>query len=94
MIVIVGVAFVSGVVTFLAALSHSLLAALCAAPVVGSSCALLAGLGIAWQADRRELADRRMQARIDEAVAGLRDVAAKARGETAPAKGASPRKVA
>jgi hypothetical protein len=62
--------------------------------MVGSSCAFLAGLGIAWQADRRQLADRRMQAQIDEAVASLREVAAKARGDAAPATSASHRKVA
>ena len=89
MIVIAGVAFLSGIATFIATVSYGVVAALIAAPMIGSLCALLAGIGIAWQGDRRALADRRMNAQIDEAVASLRDVAGRARGEAAPEPGAS-----
>jgi hypothetical protein len=89
MIVIAGVAFVTGIVTFVATVPYSLLAALCAAPMVGSLCGLLAGLGIAWQVESRARADRRAQAQIDEAVASLQDIAAQARGKAPAAKGAS-----
>jgi hypothetical protein len=89
MIVIAGAAFVTGVVTFIATAPYSLLAALCAAPMVGSLCGFLAGLGIAWQADSRARADRRAQAQIDEAVASLRGIAARAHGKAPAEKGAS-----
>ncbi len=94
MIVIAGVAFVSGVVTFLAAVPYSLAAALVAAPMVGSFLRPSRRIGIALQAERHARVERKVEVQIDEAVASLRAIAAQARGEASRETSASGRNAA